>query len=104
MYENLNLDLDLKLLFMATGVYYESGLGHLGLNSNCESPKVIFLVTKLLLAFISTGLSYNLLILVNKALNDVAPPRTVFPTSYLISSIANLLIVLPSQTDKPSPL
>ena len=26
MYENLELDLDLKLLFMVTGAYYESGL------------------------------------------------------------------------------
>ena len=26
MYENLELDLELKLLFMATGAYYESGL------------------------------------------------------------------------------
>ena len=25
-YENLELDLDLKLLFMVTGAYYESGL------------------------------------------------------------------------------
>ena len=25
MYENLELDLDLKLLFMVTGAYYESG-------------------------------------------------------------------------------
>ena len=28
MYENLELDLDLKLLFMVTGAYYESGLSH----------------------------------------------------------------------------
>ena len=26
MYENLEIDLDLKLLFMVTGAYYESGL------------------------------------------------------------------------------
>ena len=26
MYENLEFDLDLKLLFMVTGAYYESGL------------------------------------------------------------------------------
>ena len=26
MYENLELDLDLKLLFMVAGAYYESGL------------------------------------------------------------------------------
>ena len=26
MYENLGLDLDMKLLFMVTGAYYESGL------------------------------------------------------------------------------
>ena len=26
MYENLELDLNLKLLFMVTGAYYESGL------------------------------------------------------------------------------
>ena len=26
MYENLELDLDLKLMFMVTGAYYESGL------------------------------------------------------------------------------
>ena len=33
MYENFELDLDLKLLFMVTGAYYESGL-HEGLGEN----------------------------------------------------------------------
>ena len=33
MYENLEIDLDLKLLFMVTGAYYESGLWE-GLGEN----------------------------------------------------------------------
>ena len=33
MYENLELDLDLKFLFMVTGAYYESGLSE-GLGEN----------------------------------------------------------------------
>ena len=32
-YENLEIDLDLKLLFMVTGAYYESGLRE-GLGEN----------------------------------------------------------------------
>ena len=60
MYENLECDLDLKLLFMVTGAYYERGLCHIRRTYKIQQMyENLELNLDLKLLFMATGLYYE---------------------------------------------